>query len=488
MIASVTIVWFRQDLRLNDNPALAEASARGLPVIPVFIWSPAEEGAWPPGAASRWWLHHSLTELRKRLAAGGATLVIRRGPAREALRRLVVETGAGRVVWNRRYEPFARERDQGIKTALREDGLTVESFNSALLNEPWTIQNRAGKPFQVFTPYWRTCLAAGARRPVLPAPQSLPPPDRAIPTLEIEDLELLPKINWAAGWEARWAPGEAGAREALVRFAREPLTTYETDRNRLDLPGTSGLSPHLHFGEISPGQVIEALAKTAERQGLESASWQKSQFVAELGWREFAYHLLYHFPHTPEQPLRPEFSQFPWRADTNRLQAWQRGRTGIPLVDAGIRQLWTTGWMHNRARMITGSLLVKNLLLPWQEGARWFWDTLVDADLACNTLGWQWVAGCGADAAPFFRIFNPVSQGSKCDPNGDYVRRWVPELRGLGGKWIQQPWAGPPEDLNAARVRLGVSYPEPIISLYASRETALAAYQRMRGRTAKTGV
>ncbi len=475
-----TLVWFRQDLRLADNPALQAAVSRGGPVVPVYIWSPEEEGAWPPGAASRWWLHHSLASLATGLKRVGAPLIIRRGPALKALLDLGRQTGAKRIVWNRRYEPSIMARDQSIKGVLQGEGYEVESFNAALLREPWAVQNRSGKPFQVFTPFWKTCLAAGKSDVSLPPPAALATQRGSAGSLPLESLELLPRINWAEGLAAAWHPGEAGARSELDRFLSQGFDDYDEGRNRPDLPGTSRLSPHLHFGEISPRQVWEAVEEQAGRAGLSPAGWQHSQFVTELGWREFAHHLLFHFPFTPEQPLRSDFSRFPWRSDAERLRAWQRGQTGVPLVDAGMRQLWSTGWMHNRVRMVAGSFLVKNLLIPWPEGARWFWDTLVDADLAGNTLGWQWTAGCGADAAPFFRIFNPVSQGQKFDPEGRYVRRWVPELQHLPDKWIHQPWAAPPEVLRNAGVRLGTGYPEPVASLYASREVALAAYQRMR--------
>jgi deoxyribodipyrimidine photo-lyase len=398
------IVWFRLDLRRADNPALAAAVARGGPVIPVFIWAPDEEGAWPPGAASRWWLHHSLAALTKDL--GG--LVIRRGPSLAALRDLVRETGATAVFWNRRYEPALIARDTKVMQGLLADGLRAENFNSALLFEPWSIKNKAGNPFQVFTPFYRSCLAVGSvASPVGRAGPSAP---RGLPSsLRLADLGLLPAINWTRGFD--WQPGEAGAHRALKQFVKSAESSYATNRDLPAVAGTSRLSPHLHFGEISPRQVWAATTN--------------EPFRRQLIWREFAHHLLYHFPHTADAPLRPEFARFPWRDDPDGLRAWQRGQTGFPIVDAGMRELWTTGWMHNRVRMIVGSFLVKDLLLPWQTGARWFWDTLVDADLANNTLGWQWVAGSGADAAPFFRIFNPALQAAKFDPTGDYVRHWT---------------------------------------------------------------
>jgi deoxyribodipyrimidine photo-lyase len=398
------IVWFRLDLRRADNPALAAAVARGGPVIPVFIWAPDEEGAWPPGAASRWWLHHSLAALTKEL--GG--LVIRRGPSLAALRDLVRVTGATAVFWNRRYEPALIARDTKVMQGLLADGLRVESFNSALLFEPWEIKNKAGNPFQVFTPFYKTCLSHPIGGPRFRVAARFDRTRRNA-SLRLEELALLPKSDWARGFD--WQPGEAGAHRALKQFVKSAESSYATSRDLPAVAGTSRLAPHLHFGEVSPRQVWAAT--TSE------------PFRRQLIWREFAHHLLYHFPHTADAPLRPEFVRFPWRDDPDGLRAWQCGQTGFPIVDAGMRELWTTGWMHNRVRMIVGSFLVKDLLLPWPAGARWFWDTLVDADLANNTLGWQWVAGSGADAAPFFRIFNPATQAAKFDPSGDYVRRWT---------------------------------------------------------------
>ena len=311
----------------------------------------------------------------------------------------------------------------------------------------------------------------------LPAPRKLTAPPQRPASLPLAALELEPKLAWTDGLRAAWQPGSAGAKAELQR---DGLLTYDAGRNRLDRVGTSRLSPHLHFGEISPRQVWQAARRFAESQSIPAMVWRRWQFLAELGWREFAHHLLFHFPHTAEQPLRPEFARFPWRKNAAWLRAWQRGQTGYPFVDAGMRELWTTGWMHNRVRMVVASFLTKNLLLPWQEGARWFWETLVDADLASNTLGWQWTAGCGADAAPFFRIFNPVSQGEKFDPEGSYVRRWVPELARLPAAWIHRPSEAPPAVLAAAGVELGRTYPHRVVSPLISREVALEAYQRMR--------
>jgi deoxyribodipyrimidine photo-lyase len=480
MPASPSLVWFRLDLRLADHPALTAAVRRGGPVIPVFIWAPAEDGDWPPGGASRWWLHQSLSALAAALERRGSRLVLRQGASLVTLRALVRETGAGAVFWNRRYEPALIARDKQVKEALRADGLEVESFNSALLFEPWTVANRAGRPFQVFTPFWRHCLDQPDPPAPDPAPESLPAPVQWPKSEPLAALALEPRPDWAGGLRAAWQPGEAGAAANLQGFLERTFAEYAVLRDRPDQPGTSRLSPHLHFGEIGPRQVWQAVKALAARRGLPSAAWRGGRFLAELGWREFAHHLLFHFPHTPAAPLREEFARFVWRRNPAGLKAWQRGRTGYPIVDAGMRELWRTGWMHNRVRMIAASFLVKDLLVDWREGARWFWDTLVDADLAANTLGWQWTAGCGADAAPFFRIFNPVTQGQKFDPQGEYVRRWVPELAHLPAEWIHQPWAAPPEVLTRAGVVLGKHYPEPVVNHAIAREVALEALAKIR--------
>jgi deoxyribodipyrimidine photo-lyase len=468
-----TLVWFRQDLRLADNPALSAALATGEAVVPVYIHAPGEEGIWRPGAASRWWLHGSLARLDEDLKERGSRLCLRLATDSLAeLLNLARECGAGRVLWNRRYEPAVIARDRQILAGLRDAGLEARSYNSALLHEPWEVENRSGAPFQVFTPFWRQCLSMADPAEPLPAPSAVPAPRVWPRSVNLAELALLPRIDWAAGMRESWTPGSASAHRRLNVFLDEAFGGYSGSRNRPDLSGTSRLSPHLHFGEIGPREIWHAARRHAES---EAADWRGSQFLAEVGWREFAHHLLFHFPQTPTEPLRAGYARFPWRSDPAALDAWQRGMTGFPIVDAGMRELWHTGWMHNRVRMIAASFLVKDLLVSWQDGARWFWDTLVDADLASNTLGWQWVAGCGADAAPYFRIFNPGTQGIRFDPDGAYVRRWVPELAKLEAAFIHEPWSAPPAVLQAAAVRLGETYPNRMVDHAAARQAALAA-------------
>jgi deoxyribodipyrimidine photo-lyase len=484
---AATLLWFRQDLRLQDNPALAAAVARGAPIIPVYILDDAAEKRWAPGAASRWWLHHSLASLQRDLRARGLKLIFAVGESHGVLTKLAAATKAGALYWNRRYEPAIMARDTTVKAQGRSVGLEVKSFNSALLHEPATIANKQGRPFQVFTPYWRHCLSLPVEPPLkLDAGPLLAP--TAWPTsLELADLELLPKISWDGGLREAWEVGEEAALRRLKHFVKSTMASYVESRNLPGIAGTSRLSPSLHFGEISPRQVWAAVKASSAQAGIFPPNNGARVFLSEVGWREFAYHLLYHFPHTPELPLREEFGGFPWAEDVRgeTLRAWQRGRTGYPIVDAGMRELWHTGWMHNRVRMIVGSFLVKHLLLPWPQGAAWFWDTLVDSDLASNTLGWQWVAGSGADASPYFRIFAPVLQGRKFDAKGDYVRRWVPELAKLSNEDLHAPWEAAPAALAQAGVRLGQDYPNPIVDHATARAGALAAYQQMRTRPAR---
>ncbi len=445
---ATTLVWFRHDLRIDDNPALIAAAARGA-VVPVFIWAPDEEQPWPPGAASRWWLHQSLDKLAAALENLGAPLVIRHGPTQAALESLVTETAATHVAWNRRYEPAVIARDTVIKKKLSSAGLDVESFNGSLLFEPMHVATKEGKPYQVFTPFWRALLGRDEPAPPVAGPKKLTAAAARPKSLTVTDLGLRPTIDWAGTMRTTWTPGEAGAAKRLASFLTDRLGGYGTERDRPDHDGTSSLSAHLHFGEVSPRRVWHAVREATGGAPAAKITGSPEVYLRELGWREFANHLLYHFPHTTDTPLRADYARFPWADDPVGLRAWQRGRTGFPIVDAGMRQLWATGWMHNRVRMIVASFLVKDLRVSWLDGAKWFWDTLVDADLAANTLGWQWAAGCGADAAPYFRIFNPTSQAAKFDPDAAYVRAWV--------------------DVTAA------DYPEPIVDHAQARLRALEA-------------
>jgi deoxyribodipyrimidine photo-lyase len=465
-----TIVWFRNDLRLADHPPLTAALERGGPVIPVYIHSADGEGDWPLGGATKWWLHHSLERLDAGLRKLGSRLIVRQGETAEQLAELIDQTGATHLAWGRRYEPAGRARDEYLKKRFRAQGVDVQSYNDSLLWEPWTIQTGGKECYKVFTPFYRKCLETGGVGEELPAPAQLTAPGTWPASDSLDSLGLLPRIPWAGGLASTWQPGPEGAERELARFGGGSWSEYNDLRNFPALSATSRLSPHLHFGEISPRQVWHRLKGWA---GPKSAA--ADPYLRQLVWREFAFHLLYHFPQTPVEPLRPEFARFPWQEDAAGLRAWQRGETGYPLIDAGMRELWQTGWMHNRVRMATASFLVKDLLIPWQEGARWFWDTLVDADLANNTLGWQWTAGCGADAAPYFRIFNPVSQSEKFDAEGAYLRRYLPELAKLPDQYLHQPWEAPAEVLRGAGVELGRTYPRPIVDHHEARQQALEA-------------
>ncbi len=465
---SPLIFWFRQDLRLSDHPGLTAALASGRPVIPLYILDETP-GVRPLGGASRWWLHHALQSLR-----GMLPLVLRRGQAETVLLELIAQTGAAGVYWSRCYEPYAIARDSALKEKLKAAGLLAESFNSALLFEPWSISNKSGKPFQVFTPFWKHCIATAAIAPCLPA--LVQPNWQSAPGDALDSWALLPtRPNWASGFVPHWQPSEDGAQAALARFLDSAINGYKDNRNYPATLTTSRLSPYLHFGHISPRQIWDA-THAAVLHGRVRTENDSDHFLSEIGWREFAYHLLYHFPDLPQAPLNKRFAAFPWQEDGQGLQEWQRGLTGYPIVDAGMRELWQTGWMHNRVRMIVASFLVKDLRVHWQQGEAWFWDTLVDADLANNVASWQWVAGCGADAAPYFRVFNPVLQGEKFDPEGHYVRRYVPEIAALPDKWLHRPFEAPATVLEQAGLELERSYPRPLVDHAAARDAALAAY------------
>lgn len=458
-----TLLWFRgHDLRLGDNAALATAAARSGPVIPVYVQTPADEGDWPPGAATRWWLHHSLRALDADLRAVGSRLVIHQAThAADALLQLARETGADMICAHRRSEPAAALVEVAAALRLGQEGVELRLIETHTLVPLGQLRTGEDRPYRVFTPFWRAMQSLG--EPSEPVPQAkLTNPVKWPMSVSVEALDLLPTPDWADGLRATWVPGERGARERLLSFCAR-VADYDDERNRPDLGGTSSLSPHLRFGELSPRQAWHAARGAA---GHSAEPW-----LRQLAWRDFGHHLLHAFPHTATQPLRSEFTDFSWQSDGDSLRAWQQGQTGFPLVDAGMRQLWRTGWMHNRVRMVVASFLVKDLLLPWQRGTRWFWDTLVDADLASNTLGWQWTAGCGADAAPYFRVFNPVSQAERFDPDAAYIRRWVPELAARSARDAHRPW-----DLPLA----SGGYPMPMVNHSQARQRALVAYQQMR--------
>ena len=470
------VVWYREDLRVEDHPALWSAARRGLPVLPVYVLDDGAAGTWRWGAARRWWLHHSLEALAKRLDELGAPLHVLQGPAEEVLTAWALGVGACELHFNASTLPWRRAQDARLAAAWRERGWEVVAHPTDLLHEPDALRTQGERPYQVFSPFWRAFQARVVPAKPWPRPQ---PMSGVRPAQEegVGSLGLLPHLSWAEGFSSFATPGELSARARLSAFLEEDAQRYTDDRDAPALDRTSRLSPHLAHGEVT-GRTIWAWAEARGRSaGLE-------YFVREVGWREFAYHLIYHMPHTIDVALRKDFEAFPWQPDEALLGAWQRGRTGVPLVDAGMRQLWATGWMHNRVRMVVASYLVKHLLQPWQEGARWFWDTLVDADLANNTLGWQWAAGCGADAAPYFRVFNPVLQARKVDPEGAYIARWVPELAVLPAPFRAAPWDAPPLVLAEAGLRLGEHYPLPVVQHEEGRKRALAALECLRARVA----
>ncbi|UCE88638.1 MAG: deoxyribodipyrimidine photo-lyase, partial [Pseudomonadota bacterium] len=459
MAHSTVIVWYRNDLRLDDNPALAWAAQHAERIVPLYLHASQESGKWPAGAASRWWLHHSLGALDKSLRTLGSRLVVRSGPGVDTLLELAGQCGATSVVWNRRYESAHIRYDKRVKRELAQRGIECHSFGGALLFEPWTIATGSGGPYRVFTPYWKTCRRLGLPDDPTAAPAALPPAPRlARPAgaASISELDLLPRIRWDRGLREAWQAGEDAAHARLDEFCGQSIADYPALRDIPGQQGTTRLSAHLHYGEISPRRCVQRILQTVATDTTPGLSRGAEVLLSELGWREFAHHVLYHFPHTSDQPLNERYCDFPWRRGGKRLlRAWQQGLTGVPIVDAGMRELWHSGWMHNRVRMIVASFLTKNCRLHWRDGARWFWDTLVDADLANNTLNWQWAAGCGADAAPYFRIFNPVTQGNRFDADGIYVRRWVPELAALPNRWLHEPWNAPPDVLAECNVRLG---------------------------------
>lgn len=471
------IVWLRRELRINDNPALYAATLGDSEVLPVFIWP---GGSAMPGAASRWWLHGSLLALSDSLESLGAPLVIRVGEADRVLSELARQYNADSVFWSRAYDPDGRRQDDSVEKVLRRQGTKCRIFAGVnLLLNPVDIKNKSGAPYKIFTPFYKRAVALTVDKPV-PAPGKLMAPGERAKGVVLSSLGLEPKIDWAAGLRETWKPGEVSAAARLDGFMGDGLKHYGTERDIPSHEGTSRLSPHLHFGEISPRSVYHTILEQ-EAFAKDKISLHESEaYLRQLYWREFAHYLLYHFPHMYEKPMYPEYDHFPWRSDRTQLRAWQRGRTGYPIVDAGMRELWTTGWMHNRVRMIVGSFLVKDLLLSWQAGAEWFRETLVDADPANNTLGWQWVGGCGPDAAPYFRIFNPVLQSKRYDSAGLYIKRWIPELGGLRGNALHAPWTASSGELQEAGIIPGKTYPFPMVDHAGARERALMAYNAMK--------
>lgn len=467
-MSEIAICLFRRDLRLSDNPALIAAAKTG-PVLPVYLHDEEEAENWATGSASKFWLHHSLHALDKSL---DGHLVIATD-----LQKLIKETKATHIFWNRRYEPFLDAKDKQLQEKLEDDGVIVETFQANLLWEPDTIVKQDGTPYKVFTPFYRKgCLKADEPRAPHRKPSDLK--FKRAESLSINDLNLLPKKpRWDKKMEPYWQPGEDGAHKLLQKFLRKGFKDYKDGRNFPDREVLSRLSPHTHFGEISPNQIWHA----AHRAGLEHGNEKDlDTFLSELGWREFSYYLLHHFPELPDKPWTKKFAKMKWSSSQKNLTAWQKGMTGYPIVDAGMRELWETGYMHNRIRMVTASFLIKHLGINWVIGEEWFWDCLVDCDLAVNAFNWQWVAGCGADASPFFRVFNPVLQGEKFDGNGNYVRRWVPEIAALPDKYLHQPWTAPHDVLRKAKVELGTTYPHPLVEHSEARERALENYKQLK--------
>jgi deoxyribodipyrimidine photo-lyase len=470
MADTPALLWFRDDLRLADHAALHAAISTGRPVIPLFILDELSPEPWALGSAARWWLHHSLAALQDALSERGCPLTLRRGNSVTIITEIAQQTGASDVFTGGSANPRARQTDQAASAAL---GGRLRRMRTTTLFHPDSLRTKTGGVYSVYAPFANACVALGGLRLPLPAPRTIRAAE-ALRSDQLEDWSLRPiKPDWAGGLREVWRPGEAGAMARAEAFLSHGLGGYAAARDEPGRDGTSMLSPHLHFGEISPAHLWHRAHQQPNSRGRE-------KFIRELLWREFCAHLLWHNPDLPDTPLRPEFAAMPWRDDKPALTAWQKGQTGVPIVDAGMRQLWQIGWMHNRVRMIVASFLIKHLMIPWQDGEAWFWDTLVDADLANNAVNWQWVAGCGADAAPYFRIFNPVLQGRKFDAEGDYVRRFVPEIGGLDARYIHAPWEAPPDRLTKAGVILGKTYPYPIVDLAEGRARALDAYARMR--------
>ncbi len=472
---TVALYWFRQDLRLADNPALWSAVQENTAFIPIYIFD--EDIAWSLGRAQHWWLHHSLKSLQNELLRQKIVLVLRKGQALPIITEIVQSHAISSVYWNRCYEPARRKLDDKIHALLIGKGIAVHRFNGSLLHEPSDIFNQKKNYFKVFSPYWRNCITRDNIRALFPVPTFKK--TVVIASDSLKKWNLLPKSpDWTQGFAKKWRPGEANAHRLLKDFLANDLQGYEHNRDCPYLRGASHLSPYLHFGEISPVQIWYAVQDIMCHG--QSKFRSAERYLMELGWREFAYYWLFHFPDFPKDNFRPEFNNFSWQTNAKFLKAWQRGQTGYPIVDAGMSELWSTGYMHNRVRMIVASFLTKDLLIDWREGQNWFWHTLLDADLANNSFNWQWVAGCGADAAPYFRIFNPVLQGEKFDPQGTYVKNWLPKLKLLPSTYVHKPWLASVKILSQANLELGIDYPLPIVDHAQARQRALYYFQQLK--------
>ncbi len=468
------LCWFRHDLRMADQPMLAAAAKSGRPVICVYILDDSDSTQWKHGSARRWWLHHSLSNLSISMEKQKLRLILRRGNSVNELIRIIDETKANSIYFSRQYDPYGTSIEKNLTERLNNT-IKLKRFRNYLLFEPDQVLNGKNEPYKVFTPFYRACLRQTTPHAPTPTANNLKNWNHALHSDSLMEWKLLPSNpDWASNFHSYWTPGEAGAHQKLDQFISGEITKYDLLRNRPDVTGTSHLSPHLHFGEISPRQIWHAIINKA------NPSAGVDAYIRQLVWRDFANNLLFHWPQFPEEPFRKEYSSFPWKPNEKLFKKWQSGQTGYPIVDAGMRELWSTGWMHNRVRMIVASFLVKDLLIPWQQGESWFWDTLLDADLANNAASWQWVAGCGADASPYYRIFNPILQGKKFDPLGDYVRQWVPELKNLDAKHIHSPWLAPHHVLKSCGIRLNRDYPKPVVDHDIARKRALTALEKVK--------
>lgn len=475
METDLGVVWMRRSLRLADNPALLEATKNHKAVLCCFVLDPQD--SWANGSAIRSWLDKSLRSLTQELVSKGSQLYIAQGNAVSEILRICEETKAKKLYVPKRYDSWGLFEEKKLQSKVSGLDLQLELLQSYLLWEPLDVLTNMKTPYKVYTAFWNACLKVPPPAKPLPAPKTVHCPLTLFKaSVEIDKLKLKPKINWDSVFFEEWEVGETAAHKNLSRLLKSTISSYEVNRNIPGIAGTSRLSPHLALGEISPRQIWW---KVLEKRGEKNLSFSELVYLKELVWREFSQHLIFHFPQLVSEPLRENFKRFPWKKDPEAFDKWKRGMTGFPIVDAGMRELWKTGWMHNRVRMIVASFLVKNMMVSWKEGADWFQDTLVDFDLANNVLGWQWVAGCGVDASPFFRIFNPILQGEKFDKDGAYVKKWCPELAELPSKWIHQPFSAPASVLAEYGLVLGKNYPLPMLKLPESRDLALKAFKKI---------